>query len=150
MIRIVKAGTLAALRHQAARAAELEQRIADAEEMRRAATAGSMYARQAQASAQPERSRAETAYNALLGDTLAGIARMRLAVAGPLTGHAFQAETALRIIRRHIADATASGDQDLIDRFRAVDALLGQDITLSRETQAAAPAGTEPAEGARS
>jgi hypothetical protein len=150
VIRIVKASTLAALRRQAARAAEAADRAAEAEEQRRAATAGSLYARHAQAAAQAAQARAEAAYNALLDDTLAGIARTEPAVAGPLTGHAFQAEIALRILRRHIAGAKASGDPGTAGSVRALDALLGQDITLTRETGAAAPLSTEPAEGTRS
>jgi hypothetical protein len=139
VITIVKASTLAALKTQAARARELGQRTAQAEELLRAAMADSLHAQEAQAAAEAAQAKAEARYTALYQDTLAGVMRAKIAVSDPRTGHAFQAEIALKILRSQIAEAKASGDPDLANRIRVLDALLGQDITLSHEAGTTAP-----------
>ena len=81
----------------------------------------------AQAEAEAARATAEAAYKAVLDDTVAGVSRLKLSASDPHAGHGVQAELALAVVRRQIARARASGDQNLISGFQVLDALLGED-----------------------
>lgn len=141
MIKIVRTRTLAALhaeicqqmeRADAAVAEAFAARDETAEFQDRATLAEAQTR-----SAEAARATAETAYKALLDDTVAGLSRLKIAASDPHTGRGVQAELALVVVRRQIATAKASGDPDLISGFQILDALLGEDLTPGDETPAA-------------
>lgn len=117
MITVIRRGTLAALRDEAALVPGLRRTAADAAAARQAAVA-------AQLEAEAARARAEAERDAALDDITAGLARLELAASAPDGGEMVRAAIALHALRAQIARVKASGDPAAIDGIRALDALI--------------------------
>jgi hypothetical protein len=123
MIRIVRTRTLRVLRAEAdGRDEAVAMAVAASDE------AGELRSRAEAAEA--DRDQAKQERDAVWNDSLAAVCRLQVQASEPRTGRSIIGEIALRILRNWIADARASGDEELIRSIRVMDNLLGEEGVL--------------------
>ncbi len=129
MFTIIRTRNLAALREEAAQLPGLRRQVTEARHAAEAAAA--------------EASRLGDELDAAIAEAGSRLGRLLTAVRDPVTGPSVQAGIALHVVRDMIAEVKASGDPAAIEGIRAMDALLGEDLSsLSSSTRPAASLST--------